>query len=102
MLAVIKHPGEPAKRIEIDNTLEALQKAVGGYIETVTLFENVTLICNEEGLMMGLLYNMEFMGMRFVGPVLVVGRAEDDFRSLTDEETQFVMKHIFRQAGEIK
>lgn len=67
MLAVIKHPGEPAKRIEIDNTLEALQKAVGGYIEMVTLFENVTLICNEEGLMMGLLYNMEFIGMRFVG-----------------------------------
>ena len=32
MLAIIKQPGEPAKRIEIDNTLEALQKAVGGYI----------------------------------------------------------------------
>ena len=35
MLAIIKQPDEPAKRIEIDNTLEALQRAVGGYIETV-------------------------------------------------------------------
>ena len=38
MLAIIKQPGEPAKRIEIDNTLEALQRAVGGYIETVSIF----------------------------------------------------------------
>ena len=102
MLAIIKQPGEPAKRINIDNTLKALQKAVGGYIETVTLFEDVTLICNEEGRLMELPYNMEFLGIHFVGPVLAVGRAEDDFRGLTDEETQFVMKHVFRQAGEIK
>lgn len=97
MLAIIKHPGEPAKRINIDNTLEALQKAVGGYIETVTLFEGVTLICNEEGRLMDLSYNMEFLGIHFVGPVLVVGRAEDEFRSLTDEEFKMVMKHIFKQ-----
>ena len=102
MLAIIKQPGEPAKRIEIDNTLEAFQRAVGGYIETVTLFEDVTLICNEEGRLMGLPYNMDFVGIRFVGPVLAVGRTEDDFRGLTDEETQLVMKHVFRQEGEIK
>lgn len=102
MLAIIKQPGEPAKRIDIDNTLQALQKAVGGYIETVTLFEDVTLICNEEGRLMDLPYNMEFLGIHFVGPLLVVGRIEDEFRSLTDEEFRRVMKHIFQQEGEIK
>lgn len=100
MLAIIKQPGKPAKRIDIDNTLEALQKAVGGYIETVTLFEDVTLICNEEGRLMDLPYNMEFLGIHFVGPVLVVGRAEEEFRSLTEEESQRVMKYIFKQVGE--
>ena len=100
MLAIIKRPGEPAKRIEIDNTLEALQKAVGGYIETVTLFEDVALICNEEGRLMGLPHNMEFLGIRFVGSVLAVGRIEDEFRSLTEEESKRVMKLIFKQAGE--
>lgn len=100
MLAIIKQPGKPAKRIDIDNTLEALQKAVGGYIETVTLFEDVTLICNEEGRLMDLPYNMEFLGIHFVGPVLVVWRAEDEFRSLTEEESQRVMKYIFKQVGE--
>lgn len=102
MLAIIKQPGKPAKRIDIDNTLEALQKAVGGYIETVTLFEDVTLICNEEGRLMDLPYNMEFLGIHFVGPVLVVGRAEEEFRSLTEEEFRRVMKHVFQQEGEIK
>ena len=102
MLAIIKQPGEPAKRIDIDNTLQALQKAVGGYIETVTLFEDVTLICNEEGRLIGLPYNMEFLGIDFVGPVLAVGRAEDDFCSLTDEEFKRVMKHVFKEEGEIK
>lgn len=102
MLAIIKQPGEPAKRIDIDNTLQALQKAVGGYIETVTLFEDVTLICNEEGRLMDLPYNMEFLGIDFVGPLLAVGRTEDDFCSLTDEEFKRVMKHVFRQEGEIK
>ena len=94
--------GEPAKRIEIDNTLEALQKAVGGYIETVSIFTDVTLICNEEGRLTGLPYNMDFAGIRFVGPVLVVGRSEDDFRSLTDEEFTAIMRWIFKQAGESK
>ena len=97
MLAIIKQPGEPAKRIEIDNTLEALQRAVGGYIETVSIFTDVTLICNEEGRLMGLPYNMDFAGIRFVGPVLVVGRTEDDFRSLTDEEFTAIMRRIFKQ-----
>ena len=106
MLAIIKQPGKPAKRIEIDNTidntLEALQRAVGGYIETVSIFTDVTLICNEEGRLMGLPYNMDFAGIRFVGPVLVVGRTEDDFRSLTDEEFTAIMRWIFKQAGESK
>ena len=102
MLAIIKQPGEPAKRIDIDNTLEALQKAVGGYIETVTLFEDVALICNEEGRLMELPYNMEFLGISFVEPVLAVGRTEDDFCSLTEKDVALIMKHVFKQAGEVK
>lgn len=100
MLAIIKQPGEPAKRIDIDNTLEALQKAVGGYIEAVTIFPEFTLICNEEGRLMELPYNMEFLGISFVGPVLAVGRAEDDFCSLTEKDFALIMRHVFKQAGE--
>ncbi len=31
---------------EVENTLEGLQKAVGGYIEAVCLEDNVVLVCN--------------------------------------------------------
>lgn len=37
MKAVYKRPGLPPEIIEVENTLEALQEKVGGYIETVTL-----------------------------------------------------------------
>ena len=43
-------PGEVAKEVKIDNTLEAHQKIVGGYIEVCMPFEdNAAIICSEEG-----------------------------------------------------
>ena len=44
---VLAEPGKKAKVTEIENTLENLQKIVGGYIECVYPFEdNVGLIAN--------------------------------------------------------
>ena len=42
--------GQPPKTVSIDNSLEAMQQLVGGYIEEYMPFEDeVSLICNEEG-----------------------------------------------------
>jgi len=50
--------GELAQPMEIDNTLEAMQNAVGGMIEEYMPFDDeVALVCNEEGKMMGLPWN---------------------------------------------
>ena len=35
--------------MEIDNTLEAKQKLVGGLIEVVSYQKDMLLVCNEEG-----------------------------------------------------
>lgn len=40
--------------MEIENTLEAKQKFVGGLIEGTALTEDIDLICNEEGWLIGL------------------------------------------------
>ena len=49
MKVIIKEPGEPIGHFaEIDNTLEAMQEIVGGYIETIT-FPGFVIVCNEEG-----------------------------------------------------
>lgn len=37
MKAIIKEPGKKPRITEIENNLTALQEAVGGHIETVTL-----------------------------------------------------------------
>ena len=53
-------PMELPKEIELDNTLEAMQKFVGGLIECITLSDSgseVTLVCNDEGKLLGLTLN---------------------------------------------
>ena len=45
---LIKGPGKNPRHVWISNTLENLQKTVGGYIESVTLATDMCIICNEE------------------------------------------------------
>lgn len=53
-------PMELPKEIELDNTLESMQKFVGGNIECLTMHDSgseVTLVCNDEGKLLGLPLN---------------------------------------------
>lgn len=79
MKAIRFVPGALPEQIEIENTLEALQKQVGGHIETVTLGPDFCVICNEEGLLMDLPYMGLINGVPFFGPVLLVGVDGEDF-----------------------
>lgn len=63
----------------ISNSLENLQRYVGGYIETVGLFKDACIVCNEEGRLRGLPYNCEICGVDFVGDILLVGTNGDEF-----------------------
>lgn len=54
---VFVEPGQTARITEIDNSLESMQKIVGGYIERFTLDDEVCIICNEEGKLEGLPLN---------------------------------------------
>ena len=83
-------PGEKPKCIEIESGLDALQRAVGGYIEAVYPYEDpVALIVNEEGKLNGLPLNRALRDEDnniydiVAGPFLVVGLGESNFTSLT-------------------
>ena len=76
---VIKEPGKKPERREIENTLEALQGIVGGYIETFTLDEDTVVICNEEGLLNNMKYCCTLGGNQFFGPVIICGVDGDEF-----------------------
>lgn len=92
MKAIIKEPGKKTRITEIENNLSALQQAVGGYIETLTFTEDCCIICNEEGRLQGLPYNLTFGGMSFVGTVLFVGVAGDEFADLSERKINFLMQ----------
>lgn len=73
MKAIRKKIGCAPEIIEVENTLEALQQEVCGYIEAVTLPYGAVLICNEEGRILGLPDNGRVCGVDVVGTVLIVG-----------------------------
>lgn len=81
MKAIIKRPFEPVGRItDIENKLRALQIAIGGHIEPVTLrSRNVCILCDEEGRIYREPLNCIVDGIDFVGTILVVGVDGDGF-----------------------
>ena len=87
-MKALKLEGKAHEVIEIENTLEALQKVVGGYIETVRLrVGNAVMIVNEEGLLLGLPYNTlasGFAGQPIVGTALIVGVNGEEFTDIPD------------------
>ena len=93
-------PNELAEIVEIEPNLKSYQNEVGGYIEAAyPWFEEIALICNEEGKFNGsspnraLYMDGEIYDIVF-GTFLVVGCGEENFRSLTDEEAERYKKRF--------
>lgn len=94
MRSLSKQTGEGWKVIEIQNELEPLQRAVGGHLESVSLWADACILCNEEGRIKGMPYNTTICGVSFVGPILIVGTAGEDFSDLTEQQ-----EHALRAMG---
>ena len=55
---LLVEPGKRPRTVELPDTLEAMQQAVGGLIQAIYPFEEpVALVCNDEGKLMGLPLN---------------------------------------------
>ena len=83
------------EKVEIENTLKALQKEVGGYIETVTLVRGyAVMIVNGEGLLLGMPSNLiasAVAAQKIVGPALVVGVDGDEFTDIPKDVERRIM-----------
>ena len=90
---LIIEPGKEPYPVEIPNTLDSLQRTVGGLIQALYL-PDAAIICNDEGKLIGLPWNRPLFDEDgniydvIAGTFLVVGLTEDDFGSLTDEQIQ--------------
>ena len=98
MTVVLVEPNKEARIVKIDNTLKAMQKTVGGYIEAVYPYDdNVAIVCNEEGKIAGLPLNRALKDADgkvydvIAGTFFIAGLTEDNFGSLTEEQTDFFL-----------
>lgn len=95
ILAIVKEPGkEPRVEPLFENSLHALQQAVGGYIETVTLCADLVIICNEDCRLKGLPHNCKVAGVDFVGTIVAVGTRGEGFASLKASVVPGVLKML--------
>jgi len=98
---IIKRPGEKPYVTNISDTLKNLQRTVGGYIETVTLADNLVLICNEEGRIRKLPYNCNIMGSDFFGTLIFAGIDGENFGDIPCDFKVFktVFKSLFEEGN---
>ena len=86
MKVLMLKPNEKAKVTEIENELSAMQKIVGGYIETYPLDKNTVVICDEEGKLKNKAFNRFIAGNTFVGDLFICGTKRVNFCGLTEEQ----------------
>lgn len=96
MNVLVVEPGMAPYEKEI-NGLEEMQATVGGLIQAIYPFKDlVGVVCNEEGLLLGLDFNRSmprgYGGV--VGTFFVCGLGEEDFCSLTPEQMDKFKKYF--------
>lgn len=92
MKVIIKEVGKAPVIKDIENTLDTLKSLVGGYIEVVSMEDNIILICNEEGKMQGLPPNFSMGYDVIVGTAVFVSfDGKEDFTDLNDWQIEYLM-----------
>lgn len=95
-----KKTDELPKVTKIPNTLDAKQKLVGGLIEVVP-YNDVLIICNEEGKILNLKPNLIFDYDYIAGDCFLVGDdyLHGDFKSLTSEQIEKYTKELIQKSN---
>lgn len=82
---IIKRPDEEFGHVcNISDSLENLQKTVGGYIEAVTLTDEIVILCNEEGKLQHLERNFFLPFDTIVGTAIICGRDGAEFSDIPE------------------
>ena len=86
---VIVEPHKNPTITTIKTKLENLQEAVGGLIEIIDIEDDVCILCNEEGKLIGLEGNRRLSDDILVGTFFVCGsNNEGELTSLTDSQIE--------------
>jgi antirestriction protein len=93
---IFKEVGKDPVEMEIEDTLEAKQKLVGGLIEVVPYKDDLLLICNEEGKITNLKPNLQFDYDYIAGNCFVIGDDYEngDFKSVEANQIEDIKKDL--------
>ncbi len=81
----------------ISDTLENMQKIVGGFIEACATAESAVVICNEEECLMGLPENKSLPFGGFCGDCFICGAEGENFTSLSEYDMAVLLMHAKRR-----
>ena len=115
LTVLMVEPGKAPYQTAIGADLKSLQQVVGGYIESISPYDDpVAIVCNDEGKYTGMrpcraIYgeDREMMDIIF-GPFFICDCSTPYFGSLNKEQLERYKKqfqnpeHFFRVGGEIK
>jgi hypothetical protein len=96
----VKRPGEKPFHTAISDTLENLQRYVGGYIEVFPVATDFVIICNEEGKINDSKYNCTILGEPLFGDLIFAGVDGEDFADVPIDFKTF--KKLFPELWEVK
>lgn len=85
---VVYRCGEEPTIEEIPNELHALQELVGGYLERIPLYDNMVILCDDDGKMKRLPLNRTVGRIPIVGTFILVGEKGSEFCSLAEWQTK--------------
>lgn len=103
---IVLEVGKKAEIRTIVNSLETLQKTVGGWLELVHLDRNgrpeqrrVAILVDEEGYLKQLPFNIRLAGLDIVGTIVISGIRNGEFISLTKAQLRDI-KELLGERGE--
>lgn len=100
---LFKKPNRNPKKVTIENSLEAMQRLVGGNIEVVQV-NDALLVCNEEGKLNGLEPNVVIGNDTICGSFFIAGDDYEnaDFMSISKEQYRMFENKFLRQKKKSK
>jgi len=104
----IKEPGKKLRHVNIENSLENLQKTVGGYVEMIRLSNGMAMLMAEEGKLRNMPYNFTTMLTgELYGTIVFCGlekndEGEEEFGDVPMkwEEAKRVFEELFEESEE--
>lgn len=98
---LLLEPEQEAKVIELNNSLESMQKTIGGNIEVIYPFTNdACIVCNEEGKLLGLPLNRALYDdcdkicEVIAGTAFICGTGDENFTSLSEQQIEHYSKQF--------